>query len=117
MKSNSKKQKCSIDSDEVGMIAACLSDNYLKILYDFCSERNLFGYTGCLSEISDWSHEFFREYQDKMAEWEVFEESNDNIYNAVAWDDFLIEWGCDRIKKFLNELGESNSEIIISQTT
>jgi len=117
MKRNSKRQKCSIDSDEIGMIAACLSDNYLKILYDFCNGRNLFGYIGCLSEISDWSHEFYREYYDKMNEWEVFEESDDNIYNAVSWDDFLIEWGFNRFKKFLDEHGEPNIENIISQSS
>jgi len=116
MKSESKSQKYNIDADEIGMIAACLSDNYLKILYDFCSKRNLIGYIGCLSEISDWSHEFYREYYDKMTEWEDFEESDDNIYNAVGWDDFLIEWGYDRIKRFLDEHGESNAEILICQS-
>src|SRR6478735_11089398 len=86
MKSNAKRKKCNIDSDEIGMIAACLSDNYLTILYDFCNGRNLFGYIGCLSEISDWSHEFYREYYEKMTKWENFEESEENIYNAVGWD-------------------------------
>ena len=41
------------DTDQVGLFAVCLADNFLKPLYDFCNERNYFVYVGCLAEILD----------------------------------------------------------------
>ncbi len=88
-----------IDSIEIGMLAACLADNFLNELY----ERSGKGYITTLDEISAWAHEFYNAYYEKLKDWEAFEESEDNIYKDICWDDFVISWGSDRLKKYLNE--------------
>lgn len=87
------------DSIEIGMLAACFADNFMKELY----EKSGKGYIDALDEISAWAHEFYHAYYEKLKEWETFEESEDNIFNAVCWDDFVIAWGSDRLKKYFGE--------------
>ena len=102
-----------IDSHEIGLIAACLADNFLKPLYDFCSKHNLHGYIGTLNVVSEWAHDFYDIYNEKIADWESFESSGDNIYESIAWDDFVISWGRDLLEKFLKENGlVSSSEFL-----
>ncbi|SRR5258706_15780269 len=99
----SKTTSSKIDTDHIAMIAACLADNYLKPLNDFCNEKKYFGYIGSLAEISNWAHEFYNGYCHKLNEWDAFEGSEDNIYNAVNWDDFLVAWGYSRLQQFFVE--------------
>lgn len=89
-----------INSDQIGMIAACLTDNFLKPLYNFSNEKNYFGYLGSLAEISDWSHEFYDEYGLSLNDWESFQSSGKNIYKSPNWNDFLVAWGTERIREF-----------------
>ena len=91
------------DTDPIESIAACLASKFLKPLYHFCNEKNYFVYVGCLSEILDWSREFYNQYFHNKNDWEAFEETRDNIFNGVHRDDFLIEWGHKRIKKFFSQ--------------
>ena len=84
------------DSIEIGLLAACLADNYLKEIY----EKSGRGYIAALDEISAWAHEFYQAYYEKLKDWETFEESEDNTYKAVCWDDFVIGWGKDRLAKY-----------------
>ncbi|MEO8171459.1 MAG: hypothetical protein ABI581_00195 [Sediminibacterium sp.] len=84
------------DSIEIGMYAACLADNWLNELY----EKSGKGYISALDEITAWAHEFYNLYYEKLKDWDTFEETTDNIYNAVCWDDFVIEWGKDRLAKY-----------------
>lgn len=84
------------DSIEIGMYAACLADNYIKELY----EKSGKGYIAALDEITAWAHEFYNSYYEKLKDWDTFERSADNIYNAVCWDDFLIAWGGERMAKY-----------------
>lgn len=86
------------DSIEIGLIAACLADNYMEHLYNLSE----IGYINALHEISAWSHEFYHAYHEKLKDWETFESSTANIYGSVCWDDFLIAWGAERIRKFFN---------------
>jgi len=85
------------DSIEIGMYAACLSDNWMKELYD----KSGIGYIAALDQISSWAHEFYHTYYEKLKDWETFEESTDNIYQASCWDDFVIAWGKDRLSRYL----------------
>lgn len=84
-----------INTKEIALIAACLSDNYLSRIYDLSQ----YGYIDALSFISDWAHEYYNAYYELQKDWDAFEPSADNIYNAVCWDDFLIAWGADRFSK------------------
>jgi len=95
------------DTDQVGLFAVCLADNFLKPLYDFCNERNYFVYVGCLAEILDWSQEFYNRYHHKLNNWEAFEKSRENIFSAVNRDDFLIAWGYKRIEQFFSQNREA----------
>jgi len=99
------------DTDQIGKIAACLSDNFVKPLFDFRDEKNYPAYVKSLAKILNWSHEFYKQYHHKLKDWEAFEKSTDNIYDAVNPNDFLIAWGQKRIKQFFahhtNETGHS----------
>lgn len=85
------------DSIEIGMYAACLADNWLNELYENSGK----GYIAALDEITAWAHEFYNSYYEKLKDWETFEQSTDNIYQAACWDDFVIAWGKDRLAKYL----------------
>jgi hypothetical protein len=89
-----------IDTDHMAMIAACLADNFLKPLNDFCNEKRYLGYVGTLAEISDWAHEFYDAYCNKLDNWDTFENSEDNKYTPTNWDDFLVAWGHGRLQQF-----------------
>ncbi|MEP7377607.1 MAG: hypothetical protein ABI675_29655 [Chitinophagaceae bacterium] len=84
---------------ELSMIAACLSDNYMLELYEFLRPLGK-GYADALGQIAIWSHDFYNAYYEKMKRWEDFEDSEDNIYKAIDWDSFLIEWGNDKLLEF-----------------
>lgn len=85
------------DSIEIGMYAACLADNCITDLY----EKSGKGYISALDEITAWAHEFYAKYYEPLKDWEAFETSEANIYNSVCWDDFVIEWGRDRLAAYL----------------
>jgi hypothetical protein len=88
------------DTDHIAMIAACLADNFLKPLNNFCTEKKYLGYIGNLAEISDWAHEFYDAYCQKLDNWDAFENSEDNKYASASWDDFLVAWGYGRLQQF-----------------
>lgn len=91
-------QSCEVD--QVNQIAACLANNFLKSLLQFCNGRNYFFYLGCLSEILNWSHEFYKQYcQDEKSETQ--ENPTNNIYCDCTYrDDVLIAWGNIRLEKY-----------------
>ena len=89
--------KQGIDSMEIAMYAASLADNFMAELYGQSGE----GYIAALHTISAWAHEFYQRYYEKLKEWETFEESSDNIYQAICWDDFVIAWGGERLTAYL----------------
>jgi len=88
------------DTDQIGQIASCLSDNFVKPLFDFRGERKYSGYVKSLAEILIWSHEFYKKYYHILIDWETFEKSKDNIYNSTNWNDFLVAWGHKRMNQF-----------------
>ena len=88
------------DADQIDKIAVCLADNFVKPLFDFHNEKKYQAYVKSLAEILNWSREFYKQYYQKLNDWESFEKSNDNIYNADNRNDFLIAWGCNRIQLF-----------------
>ncbi|MBI2285150.1 MAG: hypothetical protein HYU71_15670 [Bacteroidetes bacterium] len=85
------------DSIEIGMYAACLADNFMTELY----EKSQRGYIAALDELTAWAHEFYNSYYEKLKDWDSFEQSSDNIYQSACWDDFVIEWGKNRLAKYL----------------
>lgn len=90
----------SFNTDGIIRIAACMADTILKPLYDYVNGLNLVGYIGSLDIICEWAKEFYQQYFAKMEDWDTFEESDENIYNATCWDDFLNDWANDRFKQF-----------------
>lgn len=85
---------------KISEIANRLADNFVKPLYNFCSEKNYYVYIGILLEIIDWAHEFYEEYRDKLGDWEAFKKSGENIDNATTPHEFLVVWGNARANKF-----------------
>ena len=87
-------------ADPITQVTDSLVQNFVKPLYDSCNEKNYFAYVRCLSQIVDWSYEFFVHYSHKMKDWEEFERSRDNIFNSVSPDEFLRAWGQYKIQQF-----------------
>jgi hypothetical protein len=87
-------------NDQISLIASRLADKFVKTMYDANCEKNYFVYVGCLSEILNWSGEFYNNYFHKLNDWSSFKSSKDNIYNAVDRDDFLAAWGSGKISQF-----------------
>jgi hypothetical protein len=54
-----------------------------------------------LDEILHWADEFYALYQGKLNKWEEFRKSGENIFNAMHPDEFIIAWGHNRLKQFL----------------
>ncbi|MBS1597416.1 MAG: hypothetical protein JST75_04270 [Bacteroidetes bacterium] len=91
------------DPERIDTIAIRLANKFLNQLFDFCNQKNYFVYVGSLAEIMDWSYEFHQQYDHKIKDWETFGTSNENIFNAVSQDEFLIAWGNHRIAKFYEQ--------------
>ena len=94
MKTTSATKKA--DPHEISMIAACIADTAMKLLYEHCGRVGT-GYIGALDQISLWAMEFYKLYDQKMKNWEEFEESPDNIFFAICWDDFVIRWATAKL--------------------
>jgi hypothetical protein len=82
------------------LYTACIADTILQPLYYFIQRRNFLGYIDALHEIARWASEFYNEYHHLFSDWDEFEESELNVYNSSSWDEFLIFWANDRLKKF-----------------
>jgi hypothetical protein len=85
----------------IGIIATLLAAHFVKPLYNYCSEKKYHSYVNCLSEIIDWTYEFYEQYSNKLGDWENFVTSKDNIYKAADPSDFISAWGQTRISKFI----------------
>lgn len=90
-------------SDEISIIAVNLADHFAKPLYDFTNAKSYSEYIEILKEILNWSHEFYEHYHHQLNTWESFERSQENTYKAVNRNEFLIAWGEDRLKRFIDE--------------
>jgi len=88
------------NNGQLDIIAFYLASNFLKPLFNFFEEKNYFVYVGCLAEIIDWAEEFYTQYHHKLNNWETFEKSKENVYNAVNKDEFLHAWGNERMNEF-----------------
>lgn len=100
MNNNRFSQANLISTDKIIRISACIADTILKPLYDYVNSRNENGYIGSLDIVCQWAKEFYQQYYSKMTDWDSFEESEDNVYNSMCWDDFLMDWTNDRFKRF-----------------
>ena len=87
--------------DQVNEIASSLADNFVRQLYDFYNEKSYSAYLKSMSEIYHWAHEFYIQYNYKLNDWESFKESPENSYQAISKEGFLIAWGKNRMKVFL----------------
>lgn len=92
-----------LNTEEIIRTAACMADAILKPLYDYTSSRGLNGYIGALDIVCEWTKRFYQQYYSKMKDWDSFEESEDNVYNAVCWDDFVVDWTNEQFKKLKAE--------------
>ena len=86
--------------DFIKMVAIHMAKNFMKPLLEFSKDLNYSAQVGGLAEILDWSREFYEQYYDKIANWEIFRSSSDNIYNAVTRGDLIDAFGRERFKKF-----------------
>ena len=90
---------------EVGMIAAIISDNIMKQLYEETGNT----YLMAVEKISDWALEFLEEH--KRTDWEkVLEEntlkpkseqwSKGGISSIICWDDAVIDFAYYKLEQF-----------------
>lgn len=79
---------------ETTVVAIILSDNYMKPLYKACGQ----GYMSCLDIINEWAIEFVKLYG-HVEEWEEFCDTQAIYKNIMCWDDFVIAFGADKLKK------------------
>lgn len=93
------------------LYTACIADTILQPFYQFVLRRSLLGYIDTLREISRWAIEFHNNYSGLLSDWDEFEESEFNIYNSSSWDEFLIHWANDRLKKFKGQYGNINDPL------
>jgi len=107
---DSTYQSC--EAEEICKIAACLSNNFLKSLFKFCSGRNYFFYLGCLTEILKWSHEFYKQYcHDEKSE--TPENARNNAQCDCTYrDEVLIAWGNIQLEKFFAKSQKRNQQSI-----
>ena len=82
------------------MIAACMGNNVFNKLYKYAWQHTDLGYIRCLDKIAEWTQELYRDYYPKLSNWVKFEDSKHNIYDSLSWDDFVIEWAFNRLKKY-----------------
>ncbi len=94
-----------VDTDRMNVTVACIADTVLRPLSEFGTSRDLFGYAGALEIVAEWAKEFYTLYHAKMEDWDSFEETDENIYNAISWDEFATYWASDRLKIYLSESG------------
>ena len=80
---------------EVAIVAIILSDNYMKELY----EKSQSGYIACIDQLQAWATEFVKLYA-HVEEWEEFCNTQTLYKNIMCWDDFVIAYGADKMKKY-----------------
>jgi hypothetical protein len=98
-----------VNTDTMNCITACLADTVIRPLYDFGKTRNLFDYVAALEIVGEWAKEFYAQYYPKIDDWDSFEISEDNIFDAMSWDDFATFWVNDRFKKYKSEFENGSS--------
>jgi hypothetical protein len=98
-----------VDIDSICQITACLTDVILKPLYAFAGRRNLYDYAGVLKIVCAWANEFYNQYHEALKDWDSFEESKQNIYNAMSWDGFTSYWVNDRFKKYKSKFEKKSA--------
>lgn len=91
---------------EYALIAAVLSDNYMKSIY----KHQDIGYMACLDTIAEWTAEFYNKYQ--FTDWEyVVINGHPDFTGTPCWDDAVIEFGGKKCKEnnipILNDKPES----------
>lgn len=105
MNTNNHMNLNHVDVDSICRFTACIADTILKPLFELALNRDLYGYAEVLEIVSEWAKEFYVQYYEKLKDWDAFEESKENIYNAISWDDFATNWANQRFQKFKSQLG------------
>ena len=100
-----------MQNDQMEMITTCLTENFVKPIYARCGDRNYYTYVLVLDEILHWAEEFYALYRGKLTKWEDFRKSRENIFNANRPDEFIIAWGNNRLKLFLD--GQKSSSGVL----
>ena len=89
--------------DFIDVVIDLLVENFLKPLNQLSREKNYFVHVASLSEIVDWSQDFWNQYFDLPGDWETFRSSNRNIFAAENINDFIIAFGQEKFRKFCVE--------------
>ena len=93
-------------TDFIDMVSQQLAESFVKRLIQLGTERKYDNYAGSLEEILKWSWEFFDFYYDKFQNWKLFQETEENIFNADSPQEFIIAFGHARFIKFCVENAE-----------
>jgi hypothetical protein len=88
-------------TDLIDTIADRLVENFAEPLFDLSIEKNYFVYLGTVAEIMSWSGELYDNYYQQLLDWENFKVSRGNTFHAITRDDFIIAWGKERMKKYM----------------
>ena len=89
--------------DFVKMVANLLAENFVQPLFELTEKKDYPTRIGGLAEIIDWAKEFHDQYYDKIIDWNAFQQSKDNIYNAKTFMDLIIVFGQEKLKIFYNK--------------
>jgi len=93
-----------IESDEHAAFIEMVAIQLLRIipdhLHQMCRKINYFTQVGIITEIFEWSIDFFELYYDDLASWKTFKMSEANIFNACSIEDFVIAFGHMKLDHF-----------------
>lgn len=84
-------------------VASRLAEKFIKPLLLFSKEKSYPAHIGGLAEILDWSMEFYEKYYEQIITSERYNEGGGTNYKTAEFDDLIVAFGKDRIKKFYTQ--------------
>jgi hypothetical protein len=119
MKKTSAKQLQENKLNEHIQIAAIISDNHMKVIYDDHAKHGVNGYFDALDIIKETTHAFYNKFKKQIEtinfEWEEFySELNEIPYlsQVICYDDLVIHWAQEWLKQYFDN-GRQQSSIKI----
>jgi hypothetical protein len=93
----------------IEMVSQKLLEFFSQNLSKLNTQTNYAVHVGNLAEILDWSQEFFDNYYPNINNWTLFAKSEENIFKADTFEEFILAFGHVRFVKFCLNHGDSNA--------
>jgi hypothetical protein len=90
--------------DFIDIVANFLADNFLKQVLAVNRKSSYDALVDGLSEILDWSWEFYDQYYDMIIDWQMFRCSGDNIYSAATVDELVVAFGRSKVARLHQQI-------------